>query len=205
MKIKLFLFIVLIFNLTNIPKIHAQLKYSEKRNTSQQQTTSGATRGCRTNLPKMQLLAPSEQIVEIGESQIFLLNINQISPYPIKISVLEPNNPKSLWSKELRPTQSGLQKIILPTTLNLKPYQDYILTATIYCDQNNPSNNAYIRVFFRKTTPSLSITSLNSSPQQQVSSLLQQGLWYDALWVAYYHHLPQFKQILKQENIELED
>ena len=223
MKILFILLLGLLWSVTNIPQTQAQLNYSEKKNSNQQQTSSGATRGCRKTLPKLQLLAPSDEIAQIGEEQTFLLNLSELSPYPLKISILEPYVPESLWSTQLRPTKSGLLKVSLPKTVNLKPHQEYIFTATIPCDPNSPSSSIYVRALFQKNPlllPSdLSGRSERSSgtvrsrsgrrsliaPQKRISRLLEQGIWYDALWISYQYQLPEFKQLLEQQGIELED
>ena len=86
------LFILLVgflWSLTNTAQSLAQLNYSEKKTKNQQQTSSAAMRGCRGNVAQLQLLAPSDEIAVMGAEKTFLLNISELSPYPLKISILE--------------------------------------------------------------------------------------------------------------------
>ena len=191
----------LFWSLTNTAQSLAQLNYSEKKTKNQQQTSSGATRGCRGNLPQLQLLAPPDKIAVMGSEKTFLLNLSELSPYPLKISILEPYVPESLWTTELRPKQPGLIKVSLPKTIALKPNQDYIFTATIPCNPEIPGSSIYVRALFQKS----SLQYQDVPPVKQISLLLDQGIWYDALWISYQNKLPEFKQLLEMQGIELEE
>ena len=191
----------LFWSLTNTAPSLAQLNYSEKKTKNQQQTSSAATRGCRGNLPKLQLLAPADQISVIGSEKTFLLNISELSPYPLKLSVLEPYVPQALWEMELIPKEAGLLKVVLPRTINFKPEHDYIFTATIPCDPDVPGRNIYVRALFQKSY----LQYEEKRPKEKVSRLLAEGIWYDALWISYQNKLPEFKQLLEMQGIELEE
>ena len=157
------------------------------------------SRGCRRNLPTMQILAPSNHIAMLGEKQTFLLNLSEVPPFPVQLSVLEPYVPESLWFDQVQVEKSGLLPIALPDTINLEPHKDYIFTAVIPCEPDSPSSSTYVRVLFQKSWHQ----SEQEEPSQQVERLLRQGIWYDALWIAYVHQLPAFKQLLQRQEIEL--
>jgi hypothetical protein len=56
-----------------------------------------------------------------------------------------------------------------------------------------------VRILFQKS----SFGQKEQEPLKQVSHLLREGIWYDALWIAYKNQLPEFQQILKMQGIEL--
>lgn len=184
----------------NIAQSLAQVNYAEKKTKNQQQTTSASMRGCRRNLPKLQLLAPADQIAVMGERQTFLLNLSTLPPYPLKLSILEPYVPEALWQKELKVEAPGILKVSIPTNINLDPDKEYIFTATIPCQPNYPSSSSYVRVLFEKSL----FEYKEKQPVEKVSRLVAAGIWYDALLIAYENKLPEFKQLLEKQGIEME-
>ena len=201
MKQILILTVGVIWSLTNTAQSLAQVNYSEKKTKNQQQTSSAAMRGCRRNLPKLQLLAPADQIAVMGDEQTFLLNLSELPPYPLKLSILEPYVPSALWRKQLKVEKPGVLKISLPQTINLDPDKDYIFTATIPCDPDYPGSSSYVRVLFQKS----SFQYEEKEPVEKVSRLLAAGIWYDALLIAYQNKLSEFRQLLEMQGIELEE
>ena len=189
----------LLWSLISTLPSQAQMNYSEKKSKNQQHTSSSAMRGCRRNLPKLQLLAPADQIAVMGEKRTFLLSLSELPPYPLKFSVLEPYVPEALWRQELKVQAPGIFQISLPAHLNLAAEQNYILTVTIPCDPEIPGSSSYVRVLFQKST----VQYQEKQPIAQVSRLLAEGIWYDALWIAYQHELPEFRQLLQMQGIEL--
>lgn len=178
----------------------AQMNYAEKKSKDQQETSSAAMRGCRRHLPKLQLLAPADQIAVMGQKRTFLLNLSELPPYPLKFSVLEPYVAEALWRKELKVEKPGLFSLSLPQTINLEPNKNYIFTAVIPCDPDDPSSSSYVRVLFQQS----SVPNQELQPVEQVSRLLLEGIWYDALWIAYQNKLPEFRQLLEMQGIELD-
>lgn len=170
------------------------------RKEQQQQAISSASRGCRRKLPKMQLLAPLDHIAMMGEEKTFLLNLSELPPFPLQLSVLEPYVPESVWEDQVKVKKSGFLPISLPDNINLDPNKDYIFTVVIPCDEDSPSHSSYVRVLFQKSSNQYQ----KEEPLKQISRLLAGGIWYDALWIAYFHQLPQFKQILEKQGIEME-
>lgn len=186
--------------LINTSVIASTLKYQpSSKQPQQQQTISSVSRGCRRNLPKIQLLAPSDHIATIGQEQTLLLNLSEVPPFPIKLSVVQPYVVESVWQDQVKVEKSGLLPISLPGQINLEPNKDYIFTAVIPCDLNSPSSSSYVRILFQKS----SFGQKEQEPLKQVSHLLREGIWYDALWIAYKNQLPEFQQILKMQGIEL--
>jgi hypothetical protein len=199
MKKILSLSVTFLLNLAICIPVHPQMNYVEKKSKNQQETSSASMRGCRHNLPKLQVLAPGDHIALMGKKQTFLLNLSEIPPLPLKISILEPYVAEALWEQELKVEADGIFHISLPKTINLQPDKDYIFTATIPCEPEKPSTSSYVRVLFQKS----SFQYQEQTPVKQVHHLLAEGIWYDALWIAYQNNLPEFKELLEMESIEI--
>ena len=197
MKILLTTIGILLFTTLSVTAEEKQRLAGEK---SQQQTQSGSIRGCRLDLPNLQVLAPRNRIATIGEAQTFLLKVSEIPPYPIKVSITQPYVSDTVWLDELIVNQAGIITVTIPDNITLKPDTDYIFTASIPCGENQLSGSKFVRIFFQYADNQL-ISQKNQD--ENINTLLKNDIFYDALFFSYQQRLPQFEQILELEGIEI--
>lgn len=196
MKILLTTIGILLFTTLSVSAEEKQRLAGEK---SQQQTQSGSIRGCRLNLPNLQVLAPPNRIATIGEAQTFLLKVSEIPPYPIKVSITQPYVSDTVWLDELIVNQAGIITVTIPDNITLKPDTDYIFTASIPCGENQLSGSKFVRIFFQYADNQL----ISGNEDENINKLLNDDIFYDALFFSYQRRLPQFEQILELEGIEI--
>lgn len=199
MKILSFALGILLFTGLSVTAEEKRRLSGEK---SQQQTSSGSIRGCRLNLPTLQVLAPPNRIATIGQAQTFLLKVSQVPPHPIRVSVTQPYVASTVWLDELIVNQPGIITVTIPEQITLKSNVDYIFTASIPCGENQLAGSKFVRIFFQYTDNQL---IRGNSQAEKVNSLLDNDIFYDALFLSYQQRLPQFEQILEQEGIEIWD
>lgn len=180
-----------------------KFSYSASQRAAQQKTETTAIRGCRQNLPKMQILAPKDYVAITGERQTFLLKITDKPSSPLKVSINQPYISHSLWRAQVTVTQPGIFALTIPDSVDLQSNLDYILTVSIPCSEENTSSSKYVRIFFQYAEDKSISLDEETEAGEIVNSLLNRGLFYDALFFSYQHKLPQFKQILEEVGIQL--
>lgn len=174
--------------------------YQPKTRLPQQRTESSSIRGCRQNLPQIQVLAPQDRVATMGKMQTFLLKISEIPSSPLKVSVNQSYVANTVWLDELIITQSGIITVTIPDEIELKSNLDYIFTASIPCEDHHLAGTKFVRIFFQYADNQ----SINGdSKAEKVNSMLDNGFFYDALFLSYKYQLPQFEQILAQFHIKL--
>ena len=177
-----------------LPTLAHNLNYQPPKRPAQQQTETSVTRGCQQNLPKLQLLAPEDHVALTGQKRTFLLNMSHRPPSSVRISIHQPHVPQALWKDELEVEAAGILPITVPPAVNLRSLQDYILTVAISCPPEKISSS-YVRVVFQ-SVDNLKLEK-EMETKEQVSYLLNRGVFYDALFLSYQNKLPEFQEILK--------
>ena len=178
-----------------LPTLAHNLSYQPPERPAQQQTETSVTRGCQQNLPKLQILAPEDHVALTGQRQTFLLNMSHKPPSSLRISIHQPYVPQALWKDELEVEAAGILPITVPPSLNLRSNQDYILTVAISCPPEEIDSSSYVRVVFQSVAHLKLEKEMETT--EQVSYLLNRGIFYDALFLSYQNKLPEFQEILK--------
>jgi hypothetical protein len=162
---------------------------STESNSSQKRTISGS-RGCNGGNTQLTLLVPEDHIgLTVSEHPTFLFSLTEIPSHPIRISVVEPQNPEALFDRTMVLKQSGIIAVPMPPTSQpLQNNKTYILTVGLLCNPSRISASAYTSVAFQKIPA-------NTRLQQelmQASNILeraqiygQNGIWYEAIALGY--------------------
>lgn len=154
------------------------------------------------NLPHLKILAPNDRITAIGENRTFLLQVSEVSNQPIKVSITQPKVSDTLWLDEMAINNSGIIEVTIPDKIQLESKTDYIFTASIPCGENHLSGSKFVRIFFEYDETKLS-ENQNDLNDIVISELLNNDVFFDALFLSYQQRLPEFKEILEKEGIEI--
>jgi hypothetical protein len=148
-----------------------------------QRTESHIVRGCENNSAKITIVAPTDEIGSTASSNpTFLVDISQLPPTPLIVSIIQPKIVEPFYYREIVPKKAG--RLAIVTNGNLKT-GEYILNVGYFCQRNPDRDPIYARIYFKKADLSsqrkLQLEQ-SASPQQL---LFDWGLYFDAVAFEY--------------------
>ena len=165
-------------------KMSEQLTKIDQRRT----VGSGSRSQCKQRvLPKsVELLVPNQDVAHqtISSHPSLYLYSHHNQPLNLEFTLINPQEPKPLIKKVVQVNRDGIQKIALPSEIQLQEDTIYIWNIGIPC-QNDPSRNQDVLSSGIKRvslTPKLTHKiSQTDSIREKIQIYAQNGIWYEAL------------------------
>lgn len=183
--------------ITNSLMLSAQAQYRPPNESGEEQQTDvqGTRReSCISARKFPQLLAPKDHIAVTASAPKVLVHFPATFEIPVQI-ILNDQQGK-VWYQEQVVAKSGITLIQLPKREQKLPEGNYYWTLVIQC-RPELALNPYARVKFQ-------YRSLNLAPHHKSDPihLAEQGLWYDAIVLAYRKDDLVFQKLLCDAKIK---
>jgi Domain of Unknown Function (DUF928) len=161
----------------------------DRRERTHRRTISGS-RGCERSSAQMTLLIPENRVLlTASKHPTFLFFLSEVPARPIRVSVVDPLNPETIFDRTLTIQKAGIVAVIIPQTArSLENGKTYILTAGILCNPERMSASAYLRVSFEKIAlnqEQQKKLERTSTPLERARFYNREGIWYDAIASSY--------------------
>ena len=118
----------------------------------------------------------------ISERPILLFHLNKKSSVPIGIILSAPNRRTPIYTTQLDPEPGFVTVTVPPSTPPLEAGKEYVWSVVMLCNPEELALNPYARAPFKRVALA---TPPMPDPAQQVIWLARQGIWHDAIALAY--------------------